>query len=217
MSIDKALRYYVCCIAILAFAAPFVQARQPQDDSRDDRTLEEYNELLDLIFPRDLYGTRYAFAVRITPSFDSESQLVVRVELDDSIHVELMKVVGRSAWDTLSDRRLRDTVLSFDDLAKRVKVERRPVAVSRETLSWWQESYFRAVRATMEELEHQARSYQRTGVERTWISADGVIYSIWYWQGGVDSYWRVSDGELTSRLHSPLAQWVAEVMERAEQ
>jgi hypothetical protein len=58
------------------------------------------------------------------PSFRLESQLVVRVHDDKRVSAEISQVIGKSAWDALSDRLDGSRTFRIGELANAMKVEK---------------------------------------------------------------------------------------------
>jgi hypothetical protein len=174
---------------------------QAVDTGRDD-----YAAILDTIFPRQVYGASYAFVLRREPSFERESQLVVKVLDKGTVNAELMTVIGRSAHDTLSRRREPDRALSIPELAKSIQVDRRAVDVTRAVANRWQSSLFDAVRTSLQELEQSARTYNDTGSVTVNVVADGVLYRLWYYQPPQNLAWNFDQ-------RAPLGRWAETVMQ----
>ena|SRR5687767_7740598 len=114
---------YACVLILVAFTVSLVRAT-PVQGGEDRRSLDDYGTLLDAMMPRDLTGTVYAFAVRLMPSFRLESQLVVRVHDDKRVSAEISQVIGKSAWDALSDRLDGSRTFRIGELANAMKVEK---------------------------------------------------------------------------------------------
>lgn len=208
-----------CALFVIAVMFTAISPATPQDKP-DDQSLEDYATLLDAVFPRDLNGSVFAFALRLMPSFRLESQLVVKVLPDATVRAEIMEVGGRSAWDSLPDRWKIDRVLSTGQLASAIKVERHAIGVDLATAQRWQDSLLNASRASIDELQRRARASRRSRDEEVWVVADGTLGELWYSQRDVDLHW----GPLTvpevgekpnSDLHGPVARWMTEMMETA--
>ena len=205
------------CLAAVVLTISCVQAAPVQNTVGTD----EYGDLLDTIFPRDLSGTQYAFAVRLLPSFGLESQLVVKVFPDDSVSAELLEVAARGAWEELSDREQSGQNVGIAELAKTIGVRARTLDIDRETAHGWQTSLLEAVRASAQVLETRARDDHLSQVRTVSVMADGYWYEIWYFQAfSVTLHWDFGDVEpegAKSEAHLPLTRWIADVMEAAEQ
>jgi hypothetical protein len=207
-------------LAAVVFLLSIAGATLAQDHRRD-RSLDDYEILLDTIFSRDLNGAVYAFALRLLPSFRLESQLLVSVRDDATVSAEIARVTGKSAWDTLNDRLESDPVFSIGELASTIQVERQPIKVELATARRWQASFLDASRATIEELQRRARASRSNRTETIVVTADGTSGELWYSQRDIDVHWGplpVPDmGEKTrSQLHVPMARWMREVMDAAQ-
>jgi hypothetical protein len=187
---------------------------------RVDRSLDDYETLLDSILPRDLNGTVFAFALRLMPSFRLESQLVVRVHDDARVSAEITQVMDRSAWEALLDRLDTDRAFSIGELASTIKVQRQVIEVDLATAQRWQDSLLNASRASIDELQGRARADRRSRNGTTVVVLDGTLGELWYSQLGVDLHWgplQVPEpGEAPdSDVPVAIARWMTEVMETA--
>ena len=207
-------------IAALVSAVSVAEATPAQDD-RGARSVRDYDALLDAILPRDLNGTAYAFALRLTPSFRLESQLLVRIEDGGKVRAELAQVTGTSAWEALLARLETGRSFTIGDLARTIEVEKHAIAVDLATVQRWQDSLLDASRASVDELEQRAQASRRSRDDSLSFVLDGTLGELWYSQRGVAVHWgpfHVPEaGEKPNRdVHVPLAGWMTETMEAAQ-
>lgn len=207
-------------IAALVSGVSVTEATLAQDD-RGARSVGDYEALLDAILPRDLSGTAYSFALRLTPSFRLESQLVVRVEDGGNVSAELAQVTGKSAWEALLDRLETDRSFRIGELASTIEVEKHVIAVDLPTVQRWQDSLLDASRASVDELQQRTQASRRSRDDTLFVVLDGTLGELWYSQRGVAVHWgpfHVPEaGEKPDRdVHLPLAGWMTEMMEAAQ-
>ena len=207
---------YACILLLVALTVSLARATPVQDD-QSNRSLDDYDALLDSILPRDLNGTAYAFALRLMPSFRLESQLVVSVRDDGKVRAEISQVTGKSAWDALGDRLDSERTFRLADLAKAIKVEKHAIDVDLATAQRWQDSLLDASRASIDDLQRRARASRRSRDEKIWVVADGTLGELWYSQRGIDLHWGPfhvpdEDEKPNPVVHGPVARWMTEMM-----
>jgi hypothetical protein len=211
------------CVLIVVATFMGVALATPVQSERDDLSVDDYDNLLDLLLPRNPNGI-YAFAVRLMPSFRLESQLVVSFQDPSQVHAEFSQVTGKAAWDALLDQLDADQPSTLAELASSIKVDKHAIDVDLATAQRWQDSLLKASRVSIDDLQRRTLARRRSRTETVFVTADGTLGELWY--SDRDRGVKLSWGPLTipesgekfkPEWHVPLARWMREVMDAAEE
>jgi hypothetical protein len=194
------------------------QSVSPSPPSSVSLTEQAYDQVLDRIFPRELFAGRnlaYTMILRFTPSFAAESQLVIRVGLDKSVEARLYAVERRSAADTAEEYVKRTGQQDIVKIAAAIEVTERRLQVDFQEVERWHSQLYDALDSSVRELKRSAAEYLKSGTVD--VVLDGTTYDLWYAQGTLESHWRYVDVDANGReVVVPLTRWLNMVRSAAQ-
>jgi hypothetical protein len=176
---------------------------QTKDEGEKLNSIEAYDKLLDLVFPRGFGGTKglwvvATITVRFRPSFDGyEAQINIVKYADGSAEAEILTLPKGSeiVYSRLEAARKNNGSGGLKKLAESIVVERRLVRDSE----------------SLRQILRQLGTIQISTNLSSAITLDGDRYELWY-KGGSDSYYySLSNGESYNGGLHPLVKWMNEV------
>lgn len=177
--------------ALLILALQVVNANaqggsSPQDSAPKSYPVvgrETYNRVLDILFPRDAptpSNTVWLVVLRFRPSFKSESQIIIRRDVD-KVHVIEFASPDGNIYGRLNDVLARGGKEDAAEMAKAIRVKRRDVSISLAKVKGWYATLFDSIARTTMTLRSAGEEFDKTGGES--FVLDGSIYELWYEQG----------------------------------
>lgn len=172
---------------------------------------ETYNRVLDILFPRDAptpSNTVWAVVLRFRPSFKSESQIVIRRDVDKVQVIEYASSDG-NIYGRLNDVLAHGGKEDAIEMAKAIRVKRRDINVPLAQVKQWHATLFSSIASTTKTLREAGEEFDNTGGES--FVLDGSVYELWYEQGLNRMSFSLYDVEVdksTSDGEFKLVQWM---------
>lgn len=175
---------------------------------------ETYNRVLDILFPRD-DSAIFAIVLRFEPSFQPESQIIIRRGLDKAEVIEYTSLSGniyKKLNDVIAQGGKEDAV----EMAKLIKVRKRSVEVPHAQVKQWHTSFLVSISESLNGFKEKSEEYD-TGTST--IALDGTFYDLWYKQISNEMSFRLYDQAVeVPRLEADfkLVQWMNAVRREVE-
>lgn len=144
---------------------------------------ETYSRVLDILFPRGAptpSNTVWVVILRFLPSFKSESQVVIRRDVDKFQVIEYASPDG-NIYGRLNEVLAHGGKEDAVEMAKMIRVNRRVVSVSPAQVKRWHTTLFDSIPGASKTLREVGEEFDKTGSES--LVLDGSVYELWYEQG----------------------------------
>jgi hypothetical protein len=167
---------------------------------------ETYNRVLDILFPQGDLGV-VTIVLRFEPSFQPESQIIIRKDLDKAEVIEYTSLSG-NIYSKLNDVMAHGGKEDAVEMAKLIKVRRRSVEVPYAQIKQWHTGLLASIRESLNVFKEKLDEYD-TGTST--IALDGTFYDLWYEQVGDKFSFKLYDEEindLRSTGKFKLVQWM---------
>jgi hypothetical protein len=170
-----------------------------------------YNRVLDILFPReDSEPSKavFAFVLRFKPSFQSESQIVVKRGTDNAEAIEYTSLDG-NIYGKLNEVLARTGKEDAAEMARLIRVRKRAVEVSHSQVEQWHMRFLASVSGSLKAFRQASEEYNKAG--SVTVALDGTFYDLWYEQGLNKLSFGLYDEEvndLRSTGDLKLAQWM---------
>jgi hypothetical protein len=169
---------------------------------------ETYDRVLDILFPRD-DSAKYVFVIvlRFKPSFQPESQVVIRRGLDRAEITEYTSLSG-NVYSKLNDVIAHGGKEDVVEMAKLIKVRKRLIDIPYAQVKQWHTSFLDSIRESLNSFKEKIEEYD-TGTST--IALDGTFYDLWYKQISDEISFRLYDREvndLRSTGDLKIVQWM---------
>lgn len=188
--------------------------------SQAKRVLSEmqYDEILNTIFPQPPYSPslgRCRYILRFLPSSHPESEVVIEVTYAGKVNGWLYTVSGKSAWQTGNEQIQREGA-SIADIAKSIRVVKRPFSISSKRESTWRAGFVRNLNESDIQLQQEYVKLVSKG--KAAIVLDGTTYELWFSQGTSEIHWQLMDSEVNDIHpvgHFAIVRWMNKIRQYA--
>jgi hypothetical protein len=193
--------------------APIQTTRGAQSQKRQltkdetDYSHQQYQKILNALFPHDLgnfrdHTKKYAWVLRVGPSFDAESQINITQRWDGSIDVvkhTARRNVGYHVYELLAQKGIEDLEdKDIPEIVRLIPIDKQVVKNPGADLKWLLKQFF-TLRLSM-------------GSDVS-IMADGTCYDIWYENAQYEVHFSLQDSNTgQKRYKNPVVQWVNDVL-----
>lgn len=174
---------------------------------------DTYDQVLDLVFPRDALrnrNVRYVFVLRYEPTFQAESQVVIVNGWDRSDIIEYRSLDGNIEMKL--DAIVRHTKKEdIKRMAKQIRIQIRHLSVPSADLNLLHDNFFQS-------LHLSERALVGPKSERVTVTQDGTTYRVWY-SGITEIQTDLSGsgiGSPTRADEAPLLDWMKDVHRKLE-
>jgi hypothetical protein len=167
---------------------------------------ETYNRVLDILFPQD-DSSMVTIVLRFEPSFQPESQIVIKRGLNKAEVIEYSSLSG-NIYSKLNNVMARGGKEDAIEMAKLIKVRRRSMEVPYARVKRWHADFLDSVSESMNAFKEKLDEYD-TGTSTT--ALDGTFYDLWYKHISNEMSFRVYDQAIeVPRLVADLklVQWM---------
>ena len=212
----KGWLFLFCLLESLSLHAATLQPMQGVANNTAGRVVQVhpdpqvYRQILDMAFPSNLGKGRtnmFSLVLRFLPSFQPESQIVIRYDGNNNASLEYM--VATVQLNAVLSRYFANT--RTPDIAKAARlmdVKQAPLVISDEIVRSWFHELWTALSASTELLE-------KRGLARE-IQADGTQYILHYQEGVNHLTFEYGGSELnneatTNQYDLPLVKWMMKI------
>jgi len=145
---------------------------------------ETYNHVLDILFSRNVTASRgslWTVILRFKPSSKSESQIIIRRDVNRTLEVVEYTSPDGSIYGKLNEALARGDKEDAVEMAKSIRVARREVSVAPGQARRWYATFFDSLANTTKSLREALDESEKTGAES--FVLHGTFYDLWYEQG----------------------------------
>lgn len=190
--------------------AATAMTRQRAGDGVSDTT---YNQVLDILFPRDVLepGAEFAFVLRYEPAFDVETQIVLVKRAGLVQVLEYRPVKGRI--ETQLNEILRRTRReNAREMARQIRIRRQVVSAGPNDVKEWREGFYDKVCPAIA----AEKLFNEKGEAS--LIADGTRYRLWYKGLGSIHYDFIGSGvnSPTGSEEQPFITWMKDIRQLVE-
>lgn len=178
--------------------------------SQDNKVIsqETYNQVLDIVFPRNGPRGDYGVVLRFKPSSGAESQIVINRGLEKTEVVEYVSASG-NIYSKLNALKLKNGNENVEELARSIEVRKRSISASPGQVKQWHADFVESLRESLLAFQKRSEAFAKTGSIS--VALDGTFYDVWYGQGinemSLSLYdEEVSDQKVTGELKT--VQWM---------
>jgi hypothetical protein len=208
---------WIAFIVILLLCSSSTEAQRKGAKQREQDAIANYvvdsttyNQVLDLLFPRDvLVGAwGYAFVIRYAPTFDTESQITI---LNKNGIIEVVEYTPAEGNISRQLKRILPRIGDFNakGAAKQIKIRRRVISISPEFVRQLRDTFY----DRLDQLRSQEKEFTSRDAGTINVIDDGTQYLLWY-RGKVTIQFDIIGTNVGSQSlpdESPLLDWMKNV------
>jgi hypothetical protein len=155
---------------------------------------EEYDQVLDRIFPRRLDAGKvpvvFELSLRSAPSFEAESQIDIMLRRNQAPIVRY-SYADRNVYSSCNDLLARTGAHQPDVLARSIPISEKAISMTAHDLLRLQQALLQSLPASLSRLAPAARPFYDLGTQA--VTLDGESFELWYAQGTTELKLRFSD------------------------
>ena len=201
-------------------AAPAPVAAPAAKTPRSLLSYDEYEHLLNLIFPVDHalpMGMEYSIVLRFESLTNHpESQVVIRRWHDGRVEATLYRVEKGNAWQAAYGHNPDGKNFDFPAIVKDISIKQNRVLVSTQMVDHWHSELFPVIEHQFAHVRSNDKRISRTGTAG--ISQSGTRYELWFLQPDDEVHvasWDVETEVLPTGTY-PLTKWMNLIRFHAE-
>lgn len=203
--------FKVTALIFLCFNFIIAQEKNQKKEEIIAIDSQTYQQVLDIVFStkakNNVFG--YGFVLRFLPSFDAESQITIENELGKTIVTEYKSVNG-NIYEQINKLVTETDIEDAEELAKRIKIEKRSVNIPPNQTKQWREEFYRALSLSMNDERKKISENMKETIDVN----DGIKYSLWY-SGSAKIFYEFTDetasDNLTETNENAIVSWMRKV------
>lgn len=180
-----------------------------------DDTISLYDRLLGEVFPRNILNApdiRYAFVLRVIPSFQAESQIIIVKRKDSSEEVKVQRSLSGNI-----DQKFQQLIEGKDQvdliqLANQFRVQTLHVKAPASHLAQWRQAFLSAAYVQAANEKRMAGTASKT--DQADLLLDGTAYDLWY-VGEYDVRYEFHRAPRNPDEH-PFTLWIKDILRTVE-